>query len=196
MKILIIAILTWGTIFQVKAQEKDPISISVEIIAKGNAENSGPCDSCYFARFEVFNKEDTTLPITIWSCSWNWNWKSDSDSIWLAGWGCDANCPEIIKLPSQESLVFYGGIRFRSPRLNTIFRLAFANGNKEFNNYLYLPLSSKPHGEYYWSAPITFKGFHAYPNISKYFPEYFVTNSKSRIADNNGISKMAAAGSN
>lgn len=141
-------------------QTKDPISVNIEIIGKGNIYDTIlKGREQYFIRFEITNNEDTTLPVTTWTCSWDNNWRTDSDSVYILGWGCDGNYPETINLPPGKSLVSYAGIYGKSTLKNKVIRLGFANCSKEFIDYgiTFLAKSRKPEGKVYWSNEVQIK---------------------------------------
>ena len=91
---------------------EQPVSINVEILGKGyfvpavNIQGNKPgkyYKNCYKARLEIVNNEDSTLPVTIWTCSWDENWESGNDSIFiLATPLCTANYPTEIEIQKKS----------------------------------------------------------------------------------------------
>ena len=149
---------------------KDPISVNVEVIQKGRFKTDGTnCNNCYLARIEVVNNEDTTLPVTVWSCAWDWNLSSNNNSIKIPGKICTQNVVIEERIPSKKSLVFYSNIQVKQVN-NDSFKMGFTNFLEKFekldlgwlknedlesyNKRIAILTSGAPRGKTYWSKEI------------------------------------------
>jgi hypothetical protein len=104
-----------GSLF---AQNKDTtdalLKIDVSIVGKGFVDFGNTKGDVFFTLIRLTNKQDTTINVPLWTCSWPvFNFVDNSDSIALIFIGCDRNFPLQTKLQSKESIEFYAGIRMR-----------------------------------------------------------------------------------
>lgn len=165
-QIICIAIFLINTSIIYSQIGKDPISINIEIVQKGNFKPYGvKCNDCYVARLEIVNNQDTALPVTFWTCFWATNWESNNDSIrMLLPPMCTANFPDETDIPSKQSLIFYSTIYINPKAKNKLVKLGFTNMNGEFKRKNHDPSvflntedlisSGKAKGKTYWSKEL------------------------------------------
>jgi len=118
---LLVTIIIVNQAFSQNKKKLDLVSVSAEIVGKGNHTSLAINSSCdgisdssnYFTLLSITNNQDTAIHFVTMLCSWEGNWTSDNDSILLYHPCCDMNFPIEIKLEPHKSVKFYGLLRAR-----------------------------------------------------------------------------------
>jgi hypothetical protein len=105
-------------------RSKDFVSVKLDVIGRGAPSICVDTDSSayYFVVVNVLNNQDTTINLTIMTCSWVWeNFVTNSDSVLFSSCflGCDYNVADIIKVPPKKFAQFYGTIKNNSRESST-----------------------------------------------------------------------------
>ena len=116
----------------------------------------------YFIVITLTNTQDTTLSITVMTCSWSESFSFDSDSLYLYYPGCDSNFPITIEISAHKTVKFYGKLKCYKKSLSYANPLTFKIGfvDLPYEGFLGYPYSKEARKMYktYWSNNIYLRG--------------------------------------
>lgn len=146
------------------SNSKELVSIKLDIVGRGTSTICRDMDTStyYFVIVSVLNNQDTTIELTIFTCSWIWeNFVTNNDSVLFTSCflGCDHNVADGIIVPPKKAAQFYGTIKSNKKgssvdKIKVGFRY-FATG-KDIWNFDGTPKNKKLY-KLFWSNEVALK---------------------------------------